>query len=131
MISIVHLLSQYIFFVFEKSSLPPLVDVLSSSYYQRPSLVTIRPLQVGRSAEEVAARRPPSSPDSACKRRPRPHRQGEEGGAGAIQSGKGRVLLPNRVPKGVGGHFQSKNLYCILWTFKQGYPDQKGRNATL
>ena len=48
---------------------------------------------------------------------------------------KGRIpqqigWIFGKVPKG-GGHFQSKNLYCILWTFKQGYPDQKGRNATL
>ena len=67
---------------------------------------------MGRSAEEVAARRPPSSPDSACKRRPRPHRQGEEGGAGAIQSGKGRVLLPNHMNfrKGGGGSFSIQTL---------------------
>ena len=67
---------------------------------------------MGRSAEEVAARRPPSSPNSACKRRPRPHRQGEEGGAGAIQSGKGRVLLPNHMNfrKGGGGSFSIQKL---------------------
>ena len=35
---------QYIFFVFDNSSLPPGVEVLSSSNYQRPSLVTTPPL---------------------------------------------------------------------------------------
>ena len=40
---------------------------------------------------------------------------------------KGRVRLPNRMifwksAKGGGGvgHFQSKNLYCKFWNFKQG-----------
>merc|ERR1712016_311641 len=27
--------------------------------------------------------------------------------------------------KGGGGHFQSKNLYCKIWTFKQGYLTMK------
>ena len=30
-----------------------------------------------------------------------------------------------KVPKGGGGHFQSKNLYCKIWTFKQGYLTMK------
>ena len=30
-----------------------------------------------------------------------------------------------KVPKGGGGHFQSKNLYCKIWTFKQVYVTMK------
>ena len=30
-----------------------------------------------------------------------------------------------KVPKGGGGHFQSKNLCCKIWTFKQGYLTMK------
>ena len=30
-----------------------------------------------------------------------------------------------KVPKGGGGHFQSKNLYCKIWTFKQGFFSMK------
>ena len=40
------------------------------------------------------------------------------------------MALPKRIifwkiPKGGGGHFQSKNLYCIFWTFKQGFLSMK------
>ena len=39
---------------------------------------------------------------------------------------KGRLTLPKRMnfrksSKGGGGHFQSKNLCCKIWTLKQGY----------
>ena len=30
-----------------------------------------------------------------------------------------------KVPKGGGGHFQSKNFYCRFWTFKQGFLSMK------
>ena len=43
---------------------------------------------------------------------------------------KGRLPLPKRMnfrksSKRGGGHFQSKNLYCKIWTFKQGYLTMK------
>ena len=43
---------------------------------------------------------------------------------------KGRVRLTDRMnfrksSKRGGGHFQSKNLYCKIWTFKQGFFSMK------
>ena len=43
---------------------------------------------------------------------------------------KGRLPLPKRMnfrksSKRGGGHFQSKNLYCKIWTFKQVYVTMK------
>ena len=43
---------------------------------------------------------------------------------------KGRMTIPNQMnfwksSKGGGGHFQSKNLYCKIWTFKQGFFSMK------
>ena len=41
-------------------------------------------------------------------------------------SAKGSLPLPKRMnfrksSEGGGGHFQSKNLYCKIWTFEQGF----------
>ena len=43
---------------------------------------------------------------------------------------KGRMEIPKRMffrksSKRGGGHFQSKNLYCRFWTFKQGFLSMK------